>query len=359
MKTLEFLRAGGTIKDLEDQYHININVHKTYPNVISLNYDQIDSPVNELTNECRGLLLDIGSPGNPIVISRGYDRFFNYGESRAAIIDWNTAHVYSKVDGSYCSLYWYDNKWHVSTRGTPDASGEVNGWGITFAQLFWRTWKELDYQLPQYKFYNYLFELCTKENKVVCQWKEPHIILHGIRDRESGREFNISTLINQDNKYCGWEAVKTHNLYSFDEIVKACEQLNPIQDEGFVICDAQFNRVKCKSIKYVSLGNLRDGHGPKRIIEIIRNDGMDEFVSYFPEWRDIYQKYTDKYNEIISKLEDAWIEYNYIENQKEFALTIKNIPFNGALFMMRTGKIKSVKDYLRNININNLVEYFK
>ena len=36
-----------------------------------------------------------------------YVKFFNHGESNADIIDWKTARVYEKLDGSIITMYWY------------------------------------------------------------------------------------------------------------------------------------------------------------------------------------------------------------------------------------------------------------
>lgn len=48
-----------------------------------------------------------------------YKKFFNFGEDCAATIDWNTAKVQEKIDGSLISLYWYDDSWHISSTGCP------------------------------------------------------------------------------------------------------------------------------------------------------------------------------------------------------------------------------------------------
>jgi len=44
-----------------------------------------------------------------------------------------------------------------------------------------------------------------------------------------------------------------------------------------------------------------------------------------------------------------------VESQKDFALAIKDLPFNGALFALRAKKT-SIKEYLKGVNIRNLCE---
>ncbi|MDE1867846.1 MAG: 2'-5' RNA ligase, partial [Thaumarchaeota archaeon] len=89
-----------------------------------------------IVEDCRGLILD--SENNWNIVALPFKRFYNYAEGHAAKIDWSTARIQEKVDGSLCIVYFYDNKWHVATRGMPDAGGEVNGHNFTFAELFWK-----------------------------------------------------------------------------------------------------------------------------------------------------------------------------------------------------------------------------
>lgn len=362
MEVLKFLKENG-LQKLVDLYKINIKYHKKYPNLCLLKYDQLESPhSNPITNECRGLILDIGIPNEFKVVSRSFDRFFNYGEGYAASIDWNTATCYEKLDGSLAVLYWYDGHWNIQTSGTPDACGEVDGHGFTFEKLFWDTWNELGYQLPSDSWRDscFIFELCTKWNKVVVQHQKSRIVSLGVRSRlpyiqGDYTQYKPDNIIYNVN----WEIVKSYPLTSFEEIVASCASINPMEQEGYVVCDVNFNRVKVKSPQYVALNNIRDGHGPKRIIEIIRTNEYKEFLTYFPEWKDEYDKYLNKFALLECKLMVAWDENCYIESQKEFALAIKDIPFNGALFMIRAGKVKSVREFLQNANIDKLVEYFK
>ncbi len=79
--------------------------------------------------------------------------------------------VYEKLDGSLMVLYFYDRAWHVQSSGTPDASGEVNGFGFSFAELFWKVWNEQGYQLPQETDCCFMFELMTRYNRIVVRQK--------------------------------------------------------------------------------------------------------------------------------------------------------------------------------------------
>ncbi|CBN54848.1 MULTISPECIES: T4 RnlA family RNA ligase [Kamptonema] len=350
MELQDYLRQHG-LDSLCSTYHIKLSRHQKYPHLVCLKYSQIESPLGEkIVQQCRGIILDSSQDWQ--IISYPYNKFFNYGEIHATPIDWSSAKVYEKLDGSLTVIYFYDGEWRVQTSGTPDASGEVNGFGFTFAELFWKVWNELGYQLPQETEQCFIFELMTPYNRIVVQQKDNQIILHGVR--------NIQTLLESDpsiwtEKY-GWELVASYPLTSWTEVIKAAEHLDPMNSEGYIICDGNFNRVKVKSPQYVAISHLREGFSTRRMIEIILTNEGEEFLSYFPEWTELYEKVKNRYLSLIQEVEEVYRQYQHIENQKDFALAIKHLPYSGILFSLRSGKIASVKESLRNATIQKAEE---
>ncbi|HLO48593.1 MAG TPA: T4 RnlA family RNA ligase [Kamptonema sp.] len=350
MELQDYLRQHG-LDSLCSTYHIKSSRHQKYPHLVCLKYSQIESPLGEkIVQQCRGIILD--SSQNWQIVSYPYDKFFNYGEIHAALIDWSSAKVYEKLDGSLTVLYFYDGEWRVQTSGTPDASGEVNGFGFTFAELFWKVWHELGYKLPQETKECFIFELMTPYNRIVVQQKDNQISLHGVR--------NIDTLIESDpsiwtSKY-GWQLVQSYPLTSWTEVIKAAEQLDPMDSEGYIICDRNFNRVKVKSPQYVAISHLREGFSTRRMIEIILTNEGEEFLSYFPEWTELYQKVKERYLSLIQEVEAVYRQQQHIENQKDFALAIKHLPYSGILFSLRSGKITTVQEALRSATIQKVEE---
>lgn len=116
-----------------DRYRLLCKFHQKHPNLCLLKYDQsrsafqvcfqipfFDISQHRVVQECRGIILD--SSQNWEVISWPYLKFFNYGEKYCHTIDWPSARVFEKLDGSLATLYWYKSEWHVSSSGVPDAS---------------------------------------------------------------------------------------------------------------------------------------------------------------------------------------------------------------------------------------------
>ena len=148
----KFLRAEGIqgFERLKETYGITTRQSDVHPELYLFKYSQIDSPMSErIVQESRGIILN--GDDNWRVVSRPYDKFFNYNQGHSAKMDWSSAKCYDKLDGSLVTLYWYKGQWNVATSGHPDAAGEV--WNtqskvITFKELFWDTWRSLNYELP-------------------------------------------------------------------------------------------------------------------------------------------------------------------------------------------------------------------
>lgn len=94
----DFLRSGCSVKDLEDKFQIYATQHKQHPNLILFKYDIMSPFAEEIVKEARGIILD--TDNNWSVVNYGMKKFFNHGEGNAATIDWRTARVLEKMDGS-------------------------------------------------------------------------------------------------------------------------------------------------------------------------------------------------------------------------------------------------------------------
>jgi hypothetical protein len=350
MLVQEFLWNGGTLADLEAKYAIGYNISERYPNLVQLKYSQIESPMGEpIVQECRGVILD--SANNWRVVARPFDKFFNYGEGHAAKIDWSTAHIHEKCDGSLMILYYYDHKWQVASSGMPDARGQVNGFSFTFAQLFWEVWAELGFDVdclsPQY---TYMFELMTPYNRVIVPHKKNNLVWIGVRNTDFGNEF----FPQEDGPF---PVAKWFPLQTMDQILESMKHMDPLQQEGYVVVDEQFNRVKLKHPGYVAMAHLRDGMGPKRLLEIVRVGESSEFLVHFPEWANAFNIIKDRFEALVVEMEAAYEQHKTISLRKDFALAIKDVPFKSALFALRDDQIASVRNWLAKSNVEYLVKH--
>jgi hypothetical protein len=301
---------------LKCEHAISAKRHEEYTNLVAFKYNQIESDFSKpIVQEARGIILDENDNWN--VVCYSFKKFFNVNEPNAAKIDWSSAVVLEKLDGSLCQLYYYDNKWNVATSGTPDASGQVNDYGKTFKELFWETWKiagyNLDFLTPGF---SHAFELTGPMNRVVVNYKEHFLHLIGVRRLSDFQEFESFTPFGL------FKFSKRYPLRSIEDCVKAAEALNPMENEGFVVVDRYFNRIKIKSPAYVMLHHAKDSLSKKRMCEIIRSGEYQEFktaIDSLPCLKKIFEEINDSHKMTVFEADSHYNRIKHIKDQKEFA----------------------------------------
>lgn len=350
----EALRSGDeTLATLEYKLFLKVKRHGRYPNLVQLKYDQISSPMsNPLVQEARGIILDADDDWK--VIARPFDKFFNLGEGFAAPVSWPTARVLEKLDGSLMIVYFYRGEWHVATSGTPDACGPVGGHGTTFKDLFWKVWKEKGYM-----FFDavdpgktYMFELMTPLNKVVVQHTTNRLVLIGIRDTATGQEWSV-----QDPSL-RFDTVKWFGEVGSgpEDTVKSLEAVDGLQQEGYVVVDHLFRRIKIKHPRYVLFHQMLGSLTRKKLLDTVRSGEVSEFLAYFPEWKLQADEINGLYQDLVT---EACVQYEPIRDipiQKDFALEAKKTRHSTVMFLVRAGKYRTIGDAYRDLRLETLAD---
>jgi hypothetical protein len=345
--TTDFIRTHG-LAELCERYKIQAKRHGVYPNIVQLKYSQIDSPMGDpIVQECRGLILN--ESDDWAVVSFPFRKFFNYGEGHAAAIDWGTATVCEKLDGSLMTLYPLLSErgtihWEVASSGLPDAGGPTGGrYSGTFAGLFWETWINLDYTLPRWDFHaSFMFELMTPHNRIVCRQERPRLVLIGVRSLEPPMlELDPAPYAER----YGWECARSFPLATLDDCVTAAAALNPADAEGYVVRDAAFNRIKVKSPQYVALAHMKEGFNLRRLLEIVRANESSEFIAHFPEFQADYDRVRVAFDALCADVDLDRAALADIEDRKAYALRAVKCRCSSALFAMKDGKFKAAREY--------------
>ena len=364
----------------EKPYCITITRDEVYgKKLVMFKYSQIDSDFNlEIVRECRGCILD-AETFEPVCIP--FYKFGNAGESYCPKIDWKSCWVGQKLDGSLIKIVRIGDEILVSTNGTIDAfkaplAEQIGCKSSTFGELvveaIWNNdnfrpnhthavtskgkWFEHpDYQYAMKKFKDmleenntYMFELTSPFNKVVVTWHETQLNFLGVRNNTTLQETYFTDHPLKDK----FNTPKVFPLTSLEECMKAASELD-VNEEGYVVCDSHFNRVKVKSPLYVSIHHLRgenDVMSYKRALEIVKANEVDEVLTYFPEYKDAFDKLEQRFNEKVAEVEAAWKEFEKVKDslttRKDQAIWITSHvkEFAGFMFGMLDGKITSIHD---------------
>lgn len=338
---------------------------RIYENKILLKYDQLVSPTLMALPEmqdCRGLVLDRNDFS---VMSLAFRKFFNSEEGNAHKIDWNTAHVLEKLDGSMMQVYWdkYKNTWFAATSGTAEGEGEVNNkLGTTFNQLFWQTVNE-KYNFDVNKLsknYCYIFELTTPYNIVVKPHGESSATLLTVRNLDTLEEVSFESLTIIANGL-GIPRVKSYDLNkgNMGVLVRTFEGM-VWHDEGYVVVDANFNRVKIKNPAYVAVHHLKGKSAEHNILTIVKSNEIEEFASTFPDRKEELYKLKENYDKLIVNLNLVWDELKLRKpknimpsEKKKFAEAVFEVcnkhdlkSFTGLYFGLGDGKVTSIEDFM-------------
>jgi hypothetical protein len=216
--------------------------------------------------------------------------------------------VQEKLDGSLCTLYWYKGWWHVSTSGTPDASGRVDGAldGTTFADLFWRTFHAMRYQVPINIGRCYMFELTSPLNRVVVEHRKDTLTLLGARQLFGDQdEVCVDDSVEE---WWGFRAVRSFPLQTLDDLLATFATMNPLAQEGYVVVDDAFNRIKVKHPGYVAIHHVRGegGFSDRRMFRIALTGEGAEVESYYPETGPKLADYRARIGAVKARIDLDW-----------------------------------------------------
>ncbi len=336
MKVIEYIKVNG-LQSLNTDFGIDI---KEYDDLIVLNYNQINSPKSHpVVMECRALILD----KEYNVVSRSFDRFFNLGECDTEL-DLNNSVVFEKADGSLINIYYnpIGKRWEISTRKS--AYAEVpHVTGGTFREKVLETLglTEKEFQAACENVMatdvTYIFEFIGYVNRHVTQYTKNELVFLAARCNsgvylETYTEFSI---IN-----CWFTNTRLPKTFSFsneDDLKNSIKQL-PVLEEGYVVLNnVTGERIKVKNPSFLAVFNLRMNGVPSvsRMIKLVTENDYEEYLVYFPEDFNLFKPFIDTYEAMIQEMNHVWENVKDIENQKEFALSVKDRCYNGVLFSCR------------------------
>jgi len=296
------------------------------------------------------------------VISFSFPRFFNYRENPEDIIDWETARAEVKHDGSLIVIYNHRGNWFIQTRQSANAEGTLNGNNyITYNKAVVSLLEQKCKNNPFEYFrdhYCYVFEFVSPLNRIVTPYSENDLYLLSIFNKRTLTECD-SWIVDDVAKEFNFSRPGVFDVNNADDVSKLFSDLNDL-DEGFVIVDSYKNRIKMKNIRYLSIAktiNAGNKVSPKNFADIVLTGETDEILTYFPEFKKQIGFFEDTLKMIEKDLETIWRNNRDKKSQKEFAISIKNHPFSGVLFDLRSCKISNINEGIRKIKPKAIVEF--
>jgi hypothetical protein len=386
-----------SLQELETEHGVN-HRFSADRSKFSLNYDQLTAKSdNPIACQCRGLVL---RPLNEVpnenyvvrateIVSRPMDRFFNAGDVHAAPIDWDTAVIQCKLDGTMTELYWDSVKeqWCVGTRSVPEANvcfGDIVSplKENTFYELFMYAadktllnralFDSVDVEEPIYgtmieawkaeptifenwlnnldKSFTYVFELTSPLNRVVVKYDDYRITILAARETATGKYIPTDELYK-----IGVPVVETWPLKTLADIEAFLHDSDPAKIEGAVVIDANHNRLKVKSKQWILASRAKDSvtMSKRNALECVIDESIDHVVPILSEeLQDYMYKLRAGLIEYCSQIDVAFTTYRISsKDRKQFALSVQVSGFwQTPFFNLYSGKWATTIDWLKYLS---------
>ena len=162
-----------------------------------------------------------------------------------------------------------------------------------------------------------------------------NLTLIGVRDQD-GAEHPVALWA-----HC-WDVVREFDLSSAADVLAAADALDPAYQEGYVVVDQHWRRIKIKSPRYVLIHHLKDSLHTRGLVELVQRGEDSEVFAYFPDLRVRYDQILAQMHSLGQEI-DQWFIQVAVSNtsRKNFALAAQAqvpTPVLGAMFALLDAK---------------------
>ena len=206
MHTINFIKTKG-IDRISIELSIDITKHREYYNLCHLHYNSSLSapPDSKIVSECNGLILNLEDLS---IVTLPVNRIFKLKDKSAPSIDISNCRVFIRSSDDYfVFMYYYNNKWNISTCIDPQAQELVGGEMVK--DIFWNIWDAMGYKLPSISDNNnsaYTFTFTVHSNRLqpFIHCDKEAIYLFGVKEAK-GIEEKDPVKVAHEN---GWQSLK-------------------------------------------------------------------------------------------------------------------------------------------------------
>lgn len=340
---LEDIMDTALLREMRNKGYVKVQTHPDDSRFQILNYTDLatfDRVWNDVTRECRGLIIFGPENAYKTVVARPFAKFFNAGETEADQFRTNErVHVSDKVDGSLGILYTApDGRPAIATRGSFASPQALHATAL-YRRKYEGHW-------TPHPDFTYLFEIVYPENRIVLDYGQmDDLVLLGTRHINSGAIGYAVAAEYFDN----WKGptVKSLGYMPFLQATLLADRKNA---EGLVVRHGN-RAVKIKQADYVALHKIVFGLTEKAVWERLRlgentfqicENLPDEFHPWVGEVANRLTKAfvkTASHAIAINRVLSGSLDVSTREGKKEYAARVKasGYPHPGLLFMLRDG----------------------
>ena len=226
-----------------------------------------------LVNECNGIILEkntfkiICYTFNKCSDSLSFDNKLNVSD----------LYFESAIEGTHVRLFYYNNKWQLSTKKCIDAAKSKWISDKNFLQLFEECVERYDFMQKLNTTYCYSFIIMHPENNIVVNYTTPNVLHVSTRDLNTLNEVNVHIGIpTNERKFIMSDNIESiiNNLYVDTSLLY----------EGIMFIDINYNRWKIKSPYFNKIRNLWGNTNNRfyRFLELRQDCNLlQEYLNYY------------------------------------------------------------------------------
>lgn len=334
--------------------YVNRRLNYGYEPLAILNYGptvQYEKRWNDVTTKARGLIYNTETFE---VVSRAFDKFFNWDDSSVQYPPAGSMVLSTKFDGSLGILYRDQYVLKIATRGSFQSEQAIHA----SEKLYWDLYRDTEEYWVAYdtslktdlsRLLNAnktpVFEIIYPGNRIVVDYRgADRLVLLDVIDNATGHsDFEAFDALRWEDKAekrliaGGFSDTLAHDI--------------PVGEEGFVLYFPHTGfRTKMKSAEYVELHRVVTGLSKKSVWEMVgQGNTVQQIKDNIPdelfEWVDeTVRELRLKQYGILDEIGDAWFHITgddletKIMTRKQFALKAQKYPhLRGYLFNILDG----------------------
>eukprot|EP01125_Pyxidicula_operculata_P008189 TRINITY_DN2766_c1_g1_i2.p1 TRINITY_DN2766_c1_g1~~TRINITY_DN2766_c1_g1_i2.p1 ORF type:complete len:370 (-),score=60.24 TRINITY_DN2766_c1_g1_i2:171-1280(-) len=276
----------------------------------------------------------------------------NFIKSISPNFDPSSYHCEAIVEGLIMILYW-DEEWKVSSNLCPIGSNMLTILNIPSSQLFWDTWKELNYQLPNVSDNCcYTFQLLNTVDRWYYPLNENGLILESVRDFSNFQEIDKYSVAEKYN-WKTFQKIFTDKNKSFT--LQDIYTQNVLGIHSTILCDQHYNRILIRhpAIEKIVEAQKKSNIQEKELFYInilayYHDCGiLSQYPVNQPEY-DIVHKMITEFDTLCDKLDEIYQMKHHVSNAEYREFVVKeHYGINHFLLWMRNKGYNTSKKFFK------------
>ena len=287
-------------------------------------YNKEHCDMNDIDiQKCRGLIMEIGT--NKVVCVPPF-KSINLTSFSNIVPNMSHSTYEEFIDGTMINLFYYNDKWIVSTRSNIGATCKWFS-NKTFEELFQDSSNNLDYNKLDTSV-SYTFVLQHPDNRIVKNYNHPSFTLVSARKIENNTYSDLNLEELQKILEEQGVTIKIPQKYEFNDYFQAMDFANN-QNYDFQGIVMKYNgfRSKIRNTKYNYVKHLKGNTRNMKFVylNLRQNNTLNSFLEFFPEYHEEFEEYK---SQLFQMTNDFWNCYKtYYISANKINLNKKEMPY--------------------------------